>query len=71
MKPLISLLTTSIKNDQIKYNPTSIKKEVFIKLKRLANEGIFLYKDKLYQQHNSVSLGSPLTPTLANFFLLT
>ena len=30
---------------------------------------MFLYKDKLYQQHDGVSMGSPLAPTLANFFL--
>ena len=46
-----------------------MKKEVFIKLLRLANQGMFLYKDKLYQQHDGVSMGSPLAPTLANFFL--
>ena len=57
------------KDKQIKYNPSSIKKEVFIKLLRLANQGMFLYKDKLYQQHDYVSMGSPLAPTLANFFL--
>ena len=46
-----------------------MKKEVFIKLLRLANQEMFLYKDKLYQQHDGVSMGSPLAPTLANFFL--
>ena len=30
---------------------------------------MFLYKDKLYQQHNGGSMGSPLAPNLANFFL--
>ena len=30
---------------------------------------MFLYKDKLYQQHDGVSMGSPLASTLANFFL--
>ena len=46
-----------------------MKKEVLIKLLRLANQGIFLYKDKLYQQHDGVSMGSPLAPTLGKFFL--
>ena len=46
-----------------------MKKEVFIKLLHLANQGMFLYKDKLYQQHDGVSVGSPLALTLANFFL--
>ena len=44
-----------------------MKKEVFIKLLRLANQEMFLYKDKLYQQHDVVSIGSPLAPNLANF----
>ena len=57
------------KNKQIKDNLPSMKKEVFIKLLRLANQGMFLYKDKLYQQHDGVSMSSPLAPTLANFFL--
>ena len=56
------------KDNQIKNYPPSMKK-VFIKLLRLANQEIFLYKDKLYQQHDGVSMGSPLGPTLANFFL--
>ena len=30
---------------------------------------MFLYKDKLYQQHDGVGMGSLLAPTLANFFL--
>ena len=29
---------------------------------------MFLYKDKLFQQHDGVSMGSPLAPTMANFF---
>ena len=46
-----------------------MKKKVFIKLLRLANQRMFLYKDKLYQRHDGVSMSSPLAPTLANFFL--
>ena len=57
------------KDNQVKDNLPSMKKEVFIKLLRLAKQGMFLYKDKLYQQHNGVSMGSPLTPTLTNFYL--
>ena len=43
------------KDNHIKDNLPSMKKEVFIKLLRLANQGMFLYKDKLYQQHDGVS----------------
>ena len=32
-------------------------------------QGLFLYKDELYQQINGVTMGSPLGPTLANFFM--
>ena len=28
-----------------------------------------MYKNKSYEQHNRVSMGSPLGPTIANFFL--
>ena len=40
-----------------------------MKLLRLANQGIFLYKNNLFQQHDGVSTASPLTSTMANFFL--
>ena len=40
-----------------------MKKDVFIKFLCLAKEGIFPYKDKLYQQHDGVSMGSPLALT--------
>jgi len=36
---------------------------------KLATQGIFMHKDKLYQQQDRVSMGSPLAPTLVNFFL--
>ena len=36
----------------------------------LATKGIFLDKDKLFQQIDGVSIGSPLGPTIANFFLV-
>ena len=36
---------------------------------RLACEGLFFYKDCLYKQIDGVAMGSPLGPTIANFFL--
>ena len=36
---------------------------------QLATERMFLYRDKLYMQIDGVAMGSPLGPTLANFFL--
>ena len=35
----------------------------------LACEGIFMYKNKFYKQSDGVAMGSPLGPSLANFFL--
>jgi hypothetical protein len=35
----------------------------------IATGGYFLYKEKLYCQIDGVTMGSPLGPTLANFFL--
>ena len=36
---------------------------------KLACEGIFMYKNKFYKQSDGVAMGSPLGPSLANFFL--
>ena len=44
-------------------------KDIFIKLMNLATKGLFLYKEVLYQQIDGVTMGSPLGPTLANFFM--
>ena len=44
-------------------------KKIFLKLLRYATAGMFLYKDKLYKQTDGVAMGSPLGPSLANFFL--
>ena len=44
-------------------------KESFIKLLTIATQGIFIYKDKIYKQTDGVAMGSPLGPSLANFFL--
>ena len=46
-----------------------MKKEIFIKLLRLATQGQSLYKDILYKQIDGVTMGSPLGPIIANFFL--
>jgi len=56
------------------YSDTShppIKKDDFIKLLKLATEGIFLflYDNKTYRQTDGVTMRFPLGPTLANFFL--
>ena len=56
------------------YAPTSFKvppfpKKSFIKLLTIATQGIFMYKDKTYKRTDGVAMGSPLGPSLANFFL--
>ena len=43
--------------------------KVFIKLLKFATSGMFMYKNKLYTQVDGVAMGSPLGPSLANFFL--
>ena len=54
-----------------KDNPSYPKfsKDIFVKIMFKATQGLFMYQDELYQQINGVSMGSPLGPTLANFFM--
>lgn len=56
------------------YSEKSVKippfpKAVFKRLLEIATGGMFIYKDKLYKQVDGVAMGSPLGPSLANFFL--
>ena len=44
-------------------------RQIFKNMLEKATGGCFLYKDKLYKQTDGVTMGSPLGPTLANFFL--
>ena len=46
-----------------------LSKPIFIKLMALCTEGIFLYNNAVYQQIDGCAMGSPLGPTLANWFL--
>ena len=46
-------------------NTPPMEKHAFIKLMKLA---MFLYNDELFKQIDGVAMGSPLVPTLANFF---
>ena len=45
-----------------------IKREIFIKLKHLATQGMFFYNNKLHKQIDGVAMGSFLKCTLANVF---
>ena len=53
-------------------NPNSmpVTADIFRKLMFLTTQGLFMYKNKLYKQIDGVTLGCPLGPTLANFFLV-
>ena len=44
-------------------------KEIFRKLMHLTTQGIFMHNGKFYKQLDGISMGSPLGPTLASFFL--
>ena len=44
-------------------------KKWFKKLLKFATSGMFLYNGKLYKQVDGAAMGSPLGPSLANFFL--
>lgn len=46
-----------------------VEKQKFKKLMYLATQSIFIHNDRLYKQIDGVSMGCPLGPTLANYFL--
>ena len=62
---LISDLVYSEKSKRI----PPFSKEIFTKLLRYATSGMFLYRDRLFKQVDGVAMGSPLGPSIANFFL--
>ena len=55
--------------DENSKNIPPFPKSTFKKLLEYATGGYFLYKDQLYTQIDGVSMGSPLGPTLSNFFM--
>ena len=64
----INIIADSLYDINSKKTPP-FPKPAFIKLLTLASQGIFMYKDKIYKQTDGVAMGSPLGPSLANFFL--
>ena len=46
-----------------------MSKLIFTRLLRLATQGMFIYRDIMYQQIDGVTMGNCLGPTFANFFL--
>ena len=69
LRETIDIITQKIYSDKTCEPP--ITKEHFTELLSIATQGMFLYKNKLYQFIDEVAMGSPLGLTLANFFLAT
>ena len=55
--------------DKDTLNTPPMEKHAFIKIMKLATQGMFLYNGKLFKPIDGEAMGSPLGPTLANFFL--
>ena len=51
-----------------RHSPLKYSTETFKKLLQIANGGYFLHRVKLCCQIDGVTMGSPLGPTVANFF---
>ena len=48
---------------------SEIPKITFKHMLQTCSESIFLYKDSVYKQHDGLSMGSPLAPLMANWFV--
>ena len=68
LEETIKIVADHLYSDKAVVTP-SFEKQSFISLLKLATGGLFMYRDMLYQQTDGVSMGNPLAPTLANFFL--
>ena len=68
LEETIHLIAEKVYSSGSKKVPPFKKKE-FIKLMKFATGGMFLYNDRLFKQVDGVAMGSPLGPSLANFFL--
>ena len=64
----IQIISDRIYSKKSKFTPP-FKQEAFVELMKIARGGMFLHLDFLYQQDDGVSMGNPLAPTMANFFL--
>jgi hypothetical protein len=64
----INIITDYCFSNQAKLIPP-VDKKIFKKLLKLATGGLFMYNGRLYKQIDGVAMGSPLGPTIANFFL--
>ena len=48
---------------------SGISKTVFKNMLKTCSRSIFLYKDSVYEQHDGLSMGSPLAPLMAEWFM--
>ena len=64
---LIATKIYSISVDEALKPPTKTK--IFAKLLKLPTQGMFIYKGKVFQQIDGVTMGLPLCHTSANFLL--
>ena len=67
--PLIETINLVANYIYARNDPPHFSKTVFKNMMKIATQGYFLHKNILYQQIDGVIMGSPLGPTLANFFL--
>ena len=71
LKETIQIIADAIYSDQQNANQPILKKGIFIKFLQLATKGIFMHKDKFYQQHDGVSMDFPLGTNYCKFFSCT
>ena len=62
---------TVYNSEQPNTNQPIFEKRIFIKLLRLATKGIFMHKNKFYQQHDEVNMGSPVGTSYCEFLSRT
>ena len=68
LEDTIHLIANELYSDKATKPPIKSKAS-FIELLKCATSGMFTHRGELYQQINGVSMGNPLAPTFANFFL--
>ena len=64
----IQIIANHMYSKSAKFTPP-FEKSGFVHLMKIATGGMFLHRDSLYKQEDGVSMGNPLAPTMANFFL--
>ena len=68
LEETINLVAEELYEENI-INKPPMPRSSFVTLLRTATGGMFSHRNKIYRQCDGVSMGNPLAPTLANFFL--